>query len=35
MLTGEENLMTIQVEAMFKNGTSPDNVRDWMRYEYL
>jgi uncharacterized membrane protein YgcG len=31
MLTGEENLLTLQVQALFKNGTSPDNVRDWQR----
>ncbi|CAK9252802.1 unnamed protein product [Sphagnum jensenii] len=31
LLTGEEGWQTLQVEAVFKNGTSPDNVRDWQR----
>ena len=29
--TGESGLLTLHVEAVFKNGTSPDNVRDWHR----
>ena len=29
--TGESGLMTLHVEAVFKNGTSPDNVFDWRR----
>lgn len=29
--TGEKGMTTLQVEAVFKNGTSPDNVRDWQR----
>lgn len=31
MLTGEENLVTIQVEAVFKNGTTPETTRDWTK----
>jgi hypothetical protein len=30
-LTGENGYITFQVEAVFKNGTSPDNIRDWQR----
>lgn len=35
LLTGESSMTTLQVEAVFKNGTSPDNVRDWQRYLLL
>ena len=29
--SGESGWTTLQVEAVFKNGTSPDNIRDWQR----
>ena len=31
MLTGEPNTMTLQVDAVFKNGTSPETTRDWTK----
>lgn len=31
MLTGEENVMTLQVDAVFKNGTTPETTRDWTK----
>ena len=31
LLTGEEGLKTIQFEAVFKNGTTPESIRDWQR----
>eukprot|EP01038_Epipyxis_sp_PR26KG_P009150 gene9150-12341_t len=31
LLTGENDVVTLEIEAVFKNGTSPDNVRDWQR----
>lgn len=31
MLTGEIGKMTLHVNAVFKNGTSPSTVRDWQR----
>lgn len=31
LLTGQEEFMTLQVGATFRNGTSPDNIRDWLR----
>ena len=31
MLTGELNTLTLQVEAVFKNGTSPETTRDWTK----
>jgi len=31
MLTGETDSMTLQVQAIFKNGTSPETTWDWQR----
>jgi ATP-dependent RNA helicase DDX21 len=31
MLTGESDMMTIQVDAVFKNGSTPETTRDWTR----
>lgn len=31
MLTGELNTLTLQVEAVFKNGSSPETTRDWTK----
>ena len=30
-LTGEENMMTVQVNAVFRNGSTPETVRDWQK----
>ena len=35
LLTGQQEYTTLQVEALFKNGSSPDNIRDWQRYARL
>ena len=35
LLTGQQEYTTLQVEALFKNGSSPDNIRDWQRYAQL
>ena len=32
ILTGEPDLMTLEVHAVFRNGSSPSSVRDWQRY---
>lgn len=31
VLSGEKDVMTMQVDAMFKNGTTPANNKDWQR----
>ena len=31
LLTGEADLMTIQVDAVFKNGSQPATVQDWQK----
>ena len=31
LLTGEEGVKTIQFEAVFRNGSTPESVRDWQR----
>jgi ATP-dependent RNA helicase DDX21 len=31
LLTGESDMTTLQVEATFKNGTQPGDMRDWQR----
>jgi ATP-dependent RNA helicase DDX21 len=32
LLSGQSGFTTLQIEAMFRNGSSPDNIRDWQRY---
>jgi hypothetical protein len=31
VLSGEKDVMTMQIDAMFKNGTTPSNNKDWQR----
>ena len=31
LLTGELEYMTLQVQAVFRNGSSPSTIRDWQR----
>lgn len=31
MLTGENDIMTLKINAVFKNGSSPATTRDWQR----
>ena len=31
VLSGDKDVMTMQVDAMFKNGTSPTTNKDWQR----
>lgn len=32
LLSGQSGFTTLQIEAVFRNGSSPDNIRDWQRY---
>ena len=32
LLTGERDLMTLQIDAVFKNGSQPTSVQDWQKY---
>jgi len=34
LLTGEKDVMTIRIDAVFKNGTQPALVQDWQKYVY-
>jgi hypothetical protein len=31
VLSGQKDVMTLQFDAMFKNGTTPATSRDWQR----